>query len=398
MSRITRIILIISLVSIGGLFFFNSEKIIKWYKKRVYVDPKKSKGPTSSALMMPITKQIKESHKIKEMDVDGWPRSSTLMIAIKNKEPLKKIKKLITEGADVNAVFSDMFILLPVLRYALDRGTDEESVKIIKLLIQEGASVNNHTYNRVPNFIRYGMMPLLNYAVIYSSPDIVQLFVDAGANPNKKLKPSGLENNLTALELAYILEKPEIVQILIKAGAEGSKKYRSEHVFASFGKPRAPTMLMKSLRDGVPKKEIELLITKGADVNAVEFKKPDIIKPVLWYALDRSEFSRGEESVEIIKLLIQKGADVNALTFDDKPGPGGGIMSLLHYALSHYYSPEIIQLLVDAGADVNKKFVNVPLHVSKTPLKIVEENKSDYQLYHEYEKIIQILTKAGAHK
>ena len=137
-----------------------------------------------------------------------------LMDAIKNKQPLHIIRQLIMEGEDVNAIdFEFLRWVKPVLRYVLDRGTDEESVKIIKLLISQGANVNVVTYNRIPNSQLYGMMPLLTYAAIYSSAEIVQIFIDAGAK-DTILSESSITFKKSALMIAQELEKSDIVFVL----------------------------------------------------------------------------------------------------------------------------------------------------------------------------------------
>ncbi len=157
------------------------------------------------------------------------PPLSILITAIENKEPLERIEKIIEEGPDVNDCFCEKFGAdRPLLRYALDRGTDEESISIIKLLIQKNANVNVDTYKCGRGETYCGYMPLLNYAVIYSSPEVVQLLIDAKANPNEKPKELlGLGNRFTALELARTLkesaERTEKIKILTEAGAGGSK-------------------------------------------------------------------------------------------------------------------------------------------------------------------------------
>ena len=126
------------------------------------------------------------------------------------------IADFIKRGANVNAC-SQIFLrsVTPVLRCALDRGTDKESVEIIKLLIAAGANVNARTYNRVDNE-HYGMMPLLTYAVIYSSPEVVQLFINAGANKKNVCGDTSMDYKKTALMAAQELGKTEIVKILSK--------------------------------------------------------------------------------------------------------------------------------------------------------------------------------------
>ena len=149
--------------------------------------------------------------------------STKLIFAIKNGASFETIKRLIDSGEDVNAIDIEFLRLYkPVLRYALDRGTDAESVSIIKALLEADANVNHRTYNRVQDKNLYGMMPLLSYATIYSSPEIVLLFIQHGADVNQNLGQDRSEpmlSNKTALRYAEELGKKETSSLLKKAGA-----------------------------------------------------------------------------------------------------------------------------------------------------------------------------------
>lgn len=142
-----------------------------------------------------------------------------LMLAIKRGTSFETIQKYIASGANVNAVSIEFLRYYnPALRYVLDRGIDPESVSIIKALLAAGANANQCTYNRVKEQSIYGFMPLISYAVIYSSPKVVQLFIEHGADVNQKLD-KGLGSNKTALRYAEELGKKESAPLLKKAGA-----------------------------------------------------------------------------------------------------------------------------------------------------------------------------------
>lgn len=142
-----------------------------------------------------------------------------LMEAIAREESPEKIALMIAEGADVKEIDSEFLRRYnPVLRYALDRGTDPKSVAIIKMLIDAGANVNEKTYNRTNDTVQdirvYGFMPLLTYAVIYSSAQVVQLFIDAGAQDKVLDLNDSMCFKKTALEIAQELKRTDIVKIL----------------------------------------------------------------------------------------------------------------------------------------------------------------------------------------
>ena len=59
--------------------------------------------------------------------------NSPLIKALENKQSPSEIKRIIAKGADVNEIeYEFLRCCKPVLRYALDRGTDQESVEIIE--------------------------------------------------------------------------------------------------------------------------------------------------------------------------------------------------------------------------------------------------------------------------
>ena len=137
-----------------------------------------------------------------------------LMKSIEDKKSSAEVKRIISEGADVNAIHSEYLrCAKPVLRYALDRGSDAESIEIINTLIKFGAKVNEVTYNRVSKKQFYGFMPLLTYAAIYSSAEIVQILINAGAK-DTVLEGSDLIFKKTALQIAQELGRTDVVNVL----------------------------------------------------------------------------------------------------------------------------------------------------------------------------------------
>jgi len=116
----------------------------------------------------------------------------------------------------------------------------------------------------------------------------------------------------------------EIVELLIAKGADVNAKNKGD-----------VTPLYGAARSG--RKEIaELLIAKGADVNA----RDDVGRIPLHSAT-------GGDHKEIVELLIAKGADVNAK--NDK-----FVGTFLHWAAAGGQN-EIVKLLIAKGADVNAK-------------------------------------------
>ena len=181
--------------------------------------PKEQRNRLQIVKKQPIHSQQENSINLASDDsympfnLNDYP--TPLMEAIEHNEPPLEVGRLIAEGADVNAVYSEQpHAVKPVLRYALDRGTDPESVEIIRMLIQAGADANQNTYNRVTDKQVYGFMPLLTYAVIYSSAEIVQILIDAGARDDLMLIGGDMAFKKTALAIAQKLGKTDVIKVL----------------------------------------------------------------------------------------------------------------------------------------------------------------------------------------
>ena len=120
--------------------------------------------------------------------------------------------------------------------------------------------------------------------------------------------------------------------------------------------------------------EVESLIKKGAEVNAVDD-----------YGFTALMHASRHGNTKIAKLLINKGADVNV---DDI----GGWTALMH--ASYEGNTKIAKLLIDNGADVNANVDDVNANVDDviiygdTSLRIAVENQEI--------EIIKLLIKAGA--
>ncbi len=143
----------------------------------------------------------------------------------------------------------------------------------------------------------------------------------------------------------------EIIELLIAKGADVNAK-----------RDDGETPLHQAASKG-RKEIIELLITKGADVSA---KSDDG-----WTPLHQAAY-KGHK--EIAELLIDKGPDVNAMS-DDGWTP-------LHQAAYEGHK-EIAELLIDKGADVNAMS-----DIGRTPLYWAADSG--------YKEIIELLIAKGA--
>lgn len=163
--------------------------------------------------------QISLDEKFKILQRRRYGGYTKLMCALEMKQPVDEIKQLIEEGEDVDAVeFEFLRAVTPVLRYAIDRGNDMESIEIIRLLLQNRASPDARTYNRRGDEDpTHGFMTVFHYAIIYSSPEVVQTFIEFGADVNHCCEYS--EYTKSPLETAQLLNRRDMEQVLLGAGA-----------------------------------------------------------------------------------------------------------------------------------------------------------------------------------
>ena len=120
-----------------------------------------------------------------------------------------------------------------------------------------------------------------------------------------------------------------------KAADDGNIEAIKQHIAA--GTDVNSNYEWTPLHAAANKETAELLIAKGADINA---KDDTGGTPLFWAALEGNE--------EVAELLIGQGADVNAA------GPKG--WTALHWAVA-MAQKKSVELLIGEGADVNAKDV-----------------------------------------
>lgn len=162
---------------------------------------------------------------------------------------------------------------------------------------------------------------------------MAKLLLANGADPNKRY--------FLGAEISLVTDT-ESLGLLLKFGAHTESRDRS-----------GLTPLMRACRYHYGTEQVLLLLSHGADVNAMTDHRNDY-RTVLHYAVLSS-------SLALVNLLLKQGAKTDKLPPPgeaDKPTP-------LHLAILRG-DPAIVRCLVEAGADIHRSssIIGSPLHVA----------------------------------
>lgn len=214
---------------------------------------------------------------------------------------LYAVKKLLSAGADVNAVDNNN---QTALIYALSSPT--ANPEIVQELLNAGAQVNSSEGNQTP----------LMHAVLTGNLDIIKQLLAAGADVN-----AVDQTNSTALYYAVSVPTPnrEIIQELLKS-----------HANPNIANVNNDTPLLAAERADQPE-ILKDLIQFNADVNAKSFFGNTILSNAI-----------AAQHVENVKILLNAHADPNIANLNQTT-------PLMLAAMSN--QKEIVELLLAAGAD-----------------------------------------------
>jgi ankyrin repeat protein/transglutaminase-like putative cysteine protease len=240
---------------------------------------------------------------------------------------LPNVKRLIQQGSDADMKESGW----APLHWAV-RGQQKE---VAEFLIAEGANVNTKG--------KYGRTPLY-LAAREGYREIVELLLENGADVNI----GETYSNRTAAESAMSGNHNEIIELLVSKGADISPLHLAIHlkdeakarkliengVDVNKRTPYGTSPLQRAV-DADFRDIVELLIAKGADVNAKDNWDWTALHGAIYSSKDTAEIKAMAE------LLIIRGANVNARDGDNR--------TPLWYAQKEGYS-EIVELLRKHGA------------------------------------------------
>lgn len=244
---------------------------------------------------------------------------------------------LFAKGADVNAK--------PGIQTPLHWAIREHNKEMIKWLLEKGANPNGH---------ESGWATPLHWAIWTWDTDTAELLMSYGGDIHVKTQ----KYPWSPLYDAVWGGDPTMVKTLVtKAKDKKAAQWAPLHV---------------ALASGGHRELVELLITKGADVNVKGERG--------WSSLHVAAVTGDRD---IVELLIEKGADVNAKagsdtwewTWDEGWTP-------LHMSCRSGHIG-VVELLIAKGAEVNVQTNN-----GKTPLDAARE--------YGYPEIVELLKKHGA--
>ena len=235
-----------------------------------------------------------------------------------------EVKMLLEAGMDVNA--KDQRGITPLLAVVTsDRGNDKDKADIVNLLLDAGAD---------PNVTYKGLYPIEyvgDYRYFHS--DIFERLkaITEAPNPADRTSPE----NLMQLIKYNHLETPENIRAAVAAGADVNAKDSDGN------KPMQQALLYAPIETSI----IQTLLDVGVDVNDTDWGYDNDTYLMLAVS-GRHNPSFHESNYHVIKMLLDAGANVNARN------ESGG--TALMIAVSHRH-PETIRLLLNAGANVNAK-------------------------------------------
>jgi TolB-like protein/ankyrin repeat protein/class 3 adenylate cyclase len=283
-------------------------------KQIVSLDSNNAEGYAILAKAIELTGRSDESSRLIEKANRLNPYASPLYAASKRGD-LQDVKRLITEGANVN--ITDYFGKSP-LHFAAKNG----HVEITALIVNAGADIEAKAQGYPDNRV-FDATPLI-VAAQQGHSKVAEVLINAGADINAETRDSG--GTWSTIHHAAFDGHTEVVRLLVAAGDDIEEK----------GGSRLETPLFLAAMKGHAQ-TAELLISKGANINSRNF--------IGTTPLHQAAIAG---NAELVQLLLENGADIGART---KSGDFPGETPLHTAALAGH--KDIADLLLTYGADVN---------------------------------------------
>ncbi|KAJ5067021.1 ankyrin repeat ph and sec7 domain containing protein secg-related [Anaeramoeba ignava] len=302
----------------------------------------------------------------------------------KNANVFEIAKFLIEKGADINArnKNEDTYLhiacqfqnenLFEIIKFFVEKGVDvnaknhnkatplfyvcqflnEKTFEIIKYLISKGADINaKNSYQETLLHEICKTEQQNGKEEIKILIEIINFFLESGISINY---PNN--ENETSLHIICKRNLSEVIELLISKGADlnaKTKKYKETPLHSACRYQHQNSLQI-----------IKVLIENGADINATNISQEKPLHLICQY-----QSQKNENTFEIIKYLISKGADINDKNKEEE--------TVLHLACQSHnrnpnqYSLEIIKFFVSQGLDIYAKNKNF-----QTPLSLIIDNNN----------------------
>ncbi|CAH0396015.1 unnamed protein product [Bemisia tabaci] len=270
-------------------------------------------------------------------------KATPVQLAVKGSH-LEMAKFLIKKGADINATDPHTHYTInkggTLLHWAAREYDQKFQDKMIRFLVENGADVNAAAYD--------GRTPLCLLVKHHGTLDIMRYLIEKGANLNK-----GDHRRGSPLLWAFYVDseglRPEVANFLIEMGADVNQPLG---YFGNSDDPlKTPLHVAKNIST------IELLVEKGADINATDK-----------WGNTPLHFAH---SLHRAKYLVLKGANVNAI---NKEGN-----TPLHCVLNVYCAKFLIKMGADVDAKNSKGYTPLHFAVNTSIAKILIRNGADFR-------------------
>jgi TolB-like protein/ankyrin repeat protein/class 3 adenylate cyclase len=289
----------------------NYQAAVTEARQIVALDSNNADGYAILANALALAGKLDESIKLIDKAVRLNPNSSPLHAATK-KGDANDVRRLIAEGLHIDA--KDYFG-----KTALHVAADTGQAEIAAFLIEAGADIEEGAPG-YPDLRFKGATPLI-IAALLGQTIVAELLISAGADVNAR-NTSNLGHTRSVLHNAVIAGKKEVAELLIVNGA----------YVDAVTSIRQYTPLISAARNG-HRDMVKLLISKDANVNAVDYKAAT----PLYNAVISGDF-------DTVQLLLANGADVHAKLL-------GGETPL--HATAYSNNTRIAELLLANGAEIN---------------------------------------------
>jgi len=301
------------------------------------------------------------------IDAKNNVQKTPLDIAVLKPPRMKIVELLVEKGAAISTIHAAAFVgYLEKIRSFMEGGTDigtkgEDGqtplfkavygghVDAVRFLLDNGANVNEKDKEGNTS---------LHYAVWFHRNEIAKLLIDRGAD----VQVIG-SFGFTPLHWAAMVSNKEMAELLLAKGADvdaRAENEKSNFTPLDFAIDKfSPAIGRLLVERGAAVSSIHAAAFVGDLAKVKSFLENGVGVGEKFYGVTALHTASAGGNKEVVELLLAKGADINALRRGQGHTP-------LHWAVKAGHK-DIVELLINKGADVNKQmplFYTSPLHIA----------------------------------